>query len=192
LFLSKERRAKSYTGISGSRAYKDKMILPAWKKSSTDDSDDGKLPGNRPINLGANLIRVDGGKGQLGRAADVLRRHGLAEKIPVVGLAKGREEIYPVDQPDPIILPRRSQGLYLVQRIRDEAHRFALRQHQRQRRRSSISSKLDEIQGIGPVRKRALIQAFGDLNGVKDATIEDIAALPGISEELAGRVKESL
>ena len=139
-----------------------------------------------------DLLIVDGGKGQLSRAVGVLEQHGLDGQIPVFGLAKGREELYPVKQSDPIILPRRSQGLYLVQRIRDEAHRFALRQHKRQRRRSSLTSKLDGIQGIGPARKRALIQAFGDLNGVKNASIEAIAALPGISEELAGRVKESL
>ncbi len=150
----------------------------------------GKL--DKSFGILPDLLIVDGGKGQLGRAVRVLARYNLEGEIPVFGLAKGREEIYPVNQPDPIILPRRSQGLYLVQRIRDEAHRFALRQHQRQRRRTSVKSKLDGIQGIGPARKRALIQAFGDLDGVKNATVEDIAALPGISEELAGRVKESL
>ncbi len=150
----------------------------------------GKL--DQSFGILPDLLIVDGGKGQLGRAVEVLQQHGLEEKVPVFGLAKGREEVYPTDRPDPIILPRRSQGLYLVQRIRDEAHRFALRQHKRQRRRSSLTSKLDGIQGIGPARKRALLRAFGDLNGVKNATIDDIAALPGISPELAGRVKESL
>jgi excinuclease ABC subunit C len=150
----------------------------------------GKL--DKGFGILPDLLIVDGGKGQLSRAAEVLRRYNLGEEILVFGLAKGREEIYPVDHPDPIILPRRSQGLYLVQRIRDEAHRFALRQHQRQRRRSSLKSKLDAIQGIGPARKKALMKAFGDLKGVKNASIEDIAALPGISLELAGRVKESL
>jgi excinuclease ABC subunit C len=150
----------------------------------------GKL--DKGFGILPDLLIVDGGKGQLSRAVEVLRHHGLEDENPVFGLAKGREEIYPVDNPDPIILPRRSQGLYLVQRIRDEAHRFALRQHQKQRRRSSLTSKLDAIRGIGPARKKALIQEFGDLKGVKSASVEDIAALPGISLELAGRVKESL
>jgi excinuclease ABC subunit C len=139
-----------------------------------------------------DLLIVDGGKGQLNRAVDVLQRHELADRIPVFGLAKGREEIYRVNQADPVILPRRSQGLYLVQRIRDEAHRFALQQHQKQRRRSGLTSRLDAIEGIGPVRKKALMRAFGDLKGVQKASVEEIAALPGISRELAGRVKESI
>lgn len=79
-----------------------------------------------------------------------------------------------------------------MQRLRDEAHRFALRQHQRQRRKSSLTSRLDAIEGIGPARKKALMRAFGDLKGVKNASIDEIAALPGISYELAGRVKEAL
>jgi len=139
-----------------------------------------------------DLLIVDGGKGQLSRAAQVLQRHDLEGQVPVFGLAKGHEEIYQTEMQDPIILPRRSQGLYMVQRIRDEAHRFALRQHQKQRRRSNLTSKLDAIQGIGPARKKTLIKTFGDLKGVRNASVEDIAALPGISLELAGRVKESL
>jgi excinuclease ABC subunit C len=150
----------------------------------------GKL--DKGFGILPDLLIVDGGKGQLGRAREVLDRYNLATQIPLFGLAKGREELYQVERMDPIILPRRSEGLYLVQRIRDEAHRFALRQHRKQRRRSGLKSKLDEIRGIGPARKKALIQAFGDLKGVQAATIDDLAALPGISRELAGRVKESL
>lgn len=150
----------------------------------------GKL--DKGFGLLPDLLIVDGGKGQLNRALRVLEQHRLADQIPVVGLAKGREELYQVNVQDPIILKRRSQGLYLVQRIRDEAHRFALRQHQSQRRRSGLTSKLDAIQGIGPARKKALLEAFGDLKGVQNASIEDLAALPGISIELAGRVKEAL
>lgn len=150
----------------------------------------GKL--DKGFGILPDLLIVDGGKGQLSRAMQVLGRHHLADQIPVFGLAKGHEEIYRVESQDPIILPRRSQGLYLVQRIRDEAHRFALQQHQKQRRRSSLTSKLDTIQGIGPARKKTLMQAFGNVKGVQHASVEEIAALPGISHELAGRVKESL
>lgn len=139
-----------------------------------------------------DLLIVDGGKGQLSRARDVLETYHLEERVPVVGLAKENEELYLVDQMDPVILPRRSQGLYLVQRIRDEAHRFALRQHQKQRRRSSLASNLDEIAGIGPARKKALLMKFGDVNRLRSAEVDELAQVPGISRELATRVKEAL
>jgi excinuclease ABC subunit C len=139
-----------------------------------------------------DLLIVDGGKGQLNRARDVLEKYGLNGRVPVVGLAKENEELYLVNRPDPVILPRRSQGLYLVQRIRDEAHRFALQQHHRQRRRSSLSSSLDGIEGIGPARKKALLKKFGDLDHVRSAEIEELEQIPGISRELATRVKEAL
>jgi len=135
---------------------------------------------------------VDGGKGQLSRARAVIDRHDLSVLVPVVALAKENEELYLPDQLDPVILPRRSQGLYLVQRIRDEAHRFALRQHQRQRRREGLTSKLDDIAGIGPARKRALLKIFGDLDRLRQADVEELAAVPGISMDLAVRVKDSL
>jgi excinuclease ABC subunit C len=150
----------------------------------------GKL--DKGFGILPDLVIVDGGKGQLSRAAQVLQRHDLEAKIHVVGLAKGHEEIYQVSSQDPLILPRRSQGLYMVQRIRDEAHRFALQQHHKQHRRSSLTSKLDAIQGIGPARKKTLMQAFSDLKAVRNASVEDLAALPGISIELAERVKESI
>ncbi len=139
-----------------------------------------------------DLLIVDGGKGQLSRARAVIDRHDLSVLVPVVALAKENEELYLPDQLDPVILPRRSQGLYLVQRIRDEAHRFALRQHQRQRRREGLTSKLDDIAGIGPARKRALLKIFGDLDRLRQADVEELAAVPGISMDLAVRVKDSL
>ncbi|HHH82458.1 MAG TPA: excinuclease ABC subunit C, partial [Chloroflexi bacterium] len=92
----------------------------------------------------------------------------------------------------PLRLPRRSEGLYLVQRIRDEAHRFALQQHQRQRRRTGLASQLDQVKGVGPARRKALLQHFGSLEAISQARVEDIAALPGISENLALRIKETL
>jgi excinuclease ABC subunit C len=139
-----------------------------------------------------DLLIVDGGKGQLSRARAVIDRHDLSVRVPVVALAKENEELYLPDQLDPVILPRRSQGLYLVQRIRDEAHRFALRLHQRQRRREGLTSKLDDIAGIGPARKRALLKIFGDLDHLRQAEVEELAAVPGISLDLAVRVKDSL
>lgn len=139
-----------------------------------------------------DLLIVDGGKGQLGRAQAVIDRHDLSLRVPVVALAKENEELYRSDRLDPVLLPRRSQGLYLVQRIRDEAHRFALRQHRRRRRKEGLTSKLDDIAGIGPARKRSLLKFFGDLEHLRQAEVEELAAVPGISMDLAVRVKDSL
>jgi len=150
----------------------------------------GKL--DQGFGLLPDLLIVDGGKGQLNRARAVLEKYHVAGDVPVVGLAKENEELYLVDRRDPVILPRRSQGLYLVQRIRDEAHRFALQHHQRQRRRSGLASNLDDIAGIGPARKKALLRQFGDVDHLRKAAVEELTQVRGISRELAERVKEAL
>ena len=139
-----------------------------------------------------DLILIDGGKGQLRRAADVLKSFGLEGKVPIVGLAKRHEELFQLKVRDPIILPRNSQALFLVQRVRDEAHRFALSHHRTQRRRSGITSQLDTIQGIGPARRKALLQTFGDLDGIRSAEVEEIETIPGINRDLAERVKAEI
>lgn len=147
---------------------------------------------DRAFGLLPDLILIDGGKGQLRRAADVLKSFGLDNKVSIVGLAKRHEELFRLNRPDPIILPRNSQALFLVQRVRDEAHRFALSHHRTQRRRSSLTSQLDTIQGIGPARRKALLQTFGDLEGIRSAEVEDIETIPGINRELAKRVKAEI
>ncbi len=139
-----------------------------------------------------DLVLIDGGKGQLRRVAEVLKSFGLEDKVPVVGLAKRHEELFAENGRDPIILPRNSQALFLVQRVRDEAHRFALSHHRTQRRRSGIGSKLDTIPGIGPARRKALLETFGDLDGIRSAAVDDIEAVPGINRELAERVKAEI
>jgi excinuclease ABC subunit C len=139
-----------------------------------------------------DLLIVDGGKGQLGRALVVLEKHSLTDKVPVAGLAKGHEELYLPGRIDPIILARRSEGLYLVQRIRDEAHRFALGQHRSVRSKTGLASQLDAIAGIGPARRKALVRAFGDVGGIRRAGVEELSAVKGISRELAERVKAEL
>jgi excinuclease ABC subunit C len=139
-----------------------------------------------------DLLIVDGGKGQLSRACKILDEHNLKERVPVVGLAKGHEELYLPDRADPVILPRRSQGLYLVQRIRDEAHRFALRQHRTQRRRGGLASKLDSINGVGPARRKALLKTFGDLEGIRQASLEELAGISGITSKTAEQIQEAL
>jgi excinuclease ABC subunit C len=137
-----------------------------------------------------DLIIVDGGKGQLNAACEVLRELGL--DLPIAALAKEHEELFLPDRPDPILLPRDSQALYLVQRIRDEAHRFAITFHRKRRAKSTIASVLDEIPGIGPRRRRALLREFGSVEGIRQASVEEIANVPGMTRALAEQVKAEL
>jgi excinuclease ABC subunit C len=139
-----------------------------------------------------DLLIVDGGKGQMGRAVQVLEAFGLMGKVPVAGLAKDHEELFLPGRADPVVLPRRSDGLHLVQRVRDEAHRFALVQHRTQRTRQGLASQLDAIPGIGPTRRKALLKTFEDVGAIKQAEVEELMRVPGISRELAERVKTEL
>ncbi len=135
-----------------------------------------------------DLIIIDGGKGQLSAAMEVLQE--LHIDIPTVGLAKENEEIFIPGSPDPIILPRSSQGLYMVQRIRDEAHRFGITYHRKLRSDRTFKSVLDEIPGIGPKRKQALMKHYGSVRAISAASIDDLAALNGMTRDAAEKVKE--
>jgi excinuclease ABC subunit C len=138
-----------------------------------------------------DLVIVDGGKGQLSAAVDVMRDLAVAH-IPAAGLAKQHEELFVKDVSEPIVLPRTSQALYLVQRIRDEAHRFAITYHRNVRQKAGISSALDAVRGIGPKRKRALLLKFGSVARIREAAVDDIAATPGFTRALAEKVREEL
>ncbi|MGI9060870.1 MAG: excinuclease ABC subunit UvrC [Ktedonobacteraceae bacterium] len=135
-----------------------------------------------------DLIIIDGGKGQLSAAMEVMQE--LRLDIPTVGLAKENEEIFTPGSPEPIILPRSSQGLYMVQRIRDEAHRFGITYHRKLRSDRTFKSVLDEIPGIGPKRKQALMKHFGSVRAMSAASIEDLAALDGMTRDAAAKLKE--
>jgi excinuclease ABC subunit C len=135
-----------------------------------------------------DLIIIDGGKGQLSAAMEVLQE--LHIDIPTIGLAKENEEIFVPGSPDPIILPRSSQGLYMVQRIRDEAHRFGITYHRKLRSDRTFKSVLDEIPGIGPKRKQALMKHYGSVRAISAASIDDLAALNGMNRDAAEKVKE--
>jgi excinuclease ABC subunit C len=139
-----------------------------------------------------DLLIVDGGKGQLGRAVSVLERFNLFDKIPVVGLAKQQEELFLPHQSESLVLPRHSQGLYLVQRIRDEAHRFAITAHRKQRTKIGLASRLQEVPGIGPARRKALLTHFGSIEKIRDAALEELTAVPGITENIAQALKTHL
>ncbi len=139
-----------------------------------------------------DLLIVDGGQGQLGRAVKVLESFNLMELVSVAGLAKQQEELFQPGRKDSVILPRHSQGLYLLQRIRDEAHRFAITAHRKARGKVGVASRLDAIPGIGPARRKALLEKFGDIEGIRQATLEDLIAIPGINEEIARAIMSGL
>lgn len=127
-----------------------------------------------------DLIIVDGGKGQLSSALEIIRGAGHLT-VPVVGLAKQFEYIFTEGESEPVILPRHSQALYLVQRIRDEAHRFAITYHRKLRGKRNLVSVLDHVAGIGPKRRKLLWDHFGTLDKIKAASVEEMAALPGMN-----------
>ncbi len=138
-----------------------------------------------------DLVIVDGGKGQVSAAAEVLAELGL-DDLPLAGLAKEREELFLPGRSEPILLPPTSQALYLVQRLRDEAHRFAITYHRDLRAKASVRSAFDDLPGVGPKRRRALLRVFGSAKRVREAPVEQIAAVPGIGPALAERIKAGL
>jgi excinuclease ABC subunit C len=139
-----------------------------------------------------SLIIIDGGKGQLNAALKILDEFELRDAIPIVSLAKREEEIFVPDRPTSIMLPRRSQALYLVQRIRDEAHRFAITYNRALRRKAGVASQLDSVPGIGPKRRTALLKAFGSIAKIRQANVDEIAALPGFNQKMAETLKSHL
>jgi excinuclease ABC subunit C len=136
------------------------------------------------------LVVVDGGRGQLGVAMSVLDRAGL--EIPAVGLAKRLEEVYLPGQPEPLQIPRGSEALFVLQHLRDEAHRFAITYHRKKRARRALASPLDDVPGVGPTRKRALLRRFGSLTRLRQATVEEIEGTPGIGAEMARTIHDAL
>ena len=136
------------------------------------------------------LVVVDGGRGQLGVASGVLAELGLS--IPHVGLAKRLEEVYLPDRPDPLLIPRGSEALFVLQHLRDEAHRFAVSYHRQKRERRALRSPLDDVPGVGPNRKTALMRRFGSLARLRAAELEEIAAVRGIGPDLARAIHDHL
>lgn len=155
----------------------------------------GETPGKKvdpAFALLPDLLMVDGGKGQLSRAVGVLEKFGLLEVVPVVSLAKQNEELFLPGRSEGLLLPRHSQGFYLIQRIRDEAHRSAITAHRNRRAQASVVSRLDSVPGIGPARRKLLLTRFGSLEDIHQATIEELTAIPGITAALAQALKDHL
>ncbi len=138
-----------------------------------------------------DLVLIDGGRGQLNAALSALREAGAGD-IPVASLAKENEEIFIPGSPKPIVLPRTSPALQLLQRLRDESHRFAIGYHRRLRKKETFVSALDTVPGIGPKRKRELLRRFGSIKSINEASIDDLAAVEGMNNTLAKKLKESL
>lgn len=145
--------------------------------------------GNQMWGLLPDLLIVDGGKGQLAVALDVLDAFDLRGVVPAIGLAKRFEEVYRSVHGTPLRLEASAPGLHLLQRIRDEAHRFAIIYHRQRRSQRGIASQLDAIPGIGPVKRRALLKHFGSIEAIRAASLEELKQVPGISEALGHAIK---
>jgi excinuclease ABC subunit C len=175
-------RVRLDTGESNDVAMMSEVLRRRFAPERLVDSRFGKRP---------DLVIVDGGKPQLSAARAVLAELGI-DDIPVVGLAKREEELF-VDWADgPVVLPAGAPSLYLVKRVRDEAHRFAITYHRELRGKAMTASALDGIDGVGPKRKKALLKAFGSLKRLRAASVDEIAAVPGIPRELASRIVGAL
>ncbi|MEK6754310.1 MAG: excinuclease ABC subunit UvrC [Chloroflexota bacterium] len=162
-----------------------------WRSAEETESSPGAKK-DASFSFLPDLIIIDGGKGQLSRVVKVLEQFDLFGKVPVVGLAKQEEEIFFPHNSQPLILPRHSQGLYLVQRIRDEAHRYGITAHRKKRTKLGLASQLDSIPGIGPTRRKALLKHFGSMDKIREATIEELAAVKGMNESAAESIKAHL
>ncbi len=162
------------------RGLEERSALNEMASSEISDFKFSKLP---------DLILIDGGKGQLNAAIESLKKLGL-DTIPVISIAEKQEHVFLPNKPDPIILPQNSQALHLLQRVRDEAHRFALSYHRNIRRKKNFKSVLDDILGIGKVRKRALLKAFGSIKGIREASLDEIKKVEGMNEKAAEAVYE--
>ncbi|MGH3820094.1 MAG: excinuclease ABC subunit UvrC, partial [Pseudonocardiaceae bacterium] len=138
-----------------------------------------------------NLLVVDGGPAQVAAAAEVLSELGITE-VATAGLAKRLEEVWLPGEADPVILPRTSEGLYLLQRVRDEAHRFAISYHRQKRSARMISSALDEVTGLGQTRRTALLKHFGSLRRIRQASVQELTEVPGVGPSTARAVLAAL
>ena len=181
---------KMMLNVSNIKHRKDRRVNAALRarKSLTSSS-----PKNSGVSweMVPNLVIIDGGKGHLSAAQQVFLELGITD-IPIASVAKQYEEIYLPHVPEPIILPRQSQGLYLIQRIRDEAHRFAITYHRLRRSRAATRSVLDSVTGIGPKRRRMLLAAFGSIEGIRQASIHELMTLSGFTERLVHEIKDQI
>ena len=183
-------------GVAGNDDYASmrEMLRRRFHRAKDPEFHGEQTPGGQRSawDLLPDLLVVDGGKGQLNVALEVLGEFGLRDVVPAAGLAKQEEEIYLPERPEPVRLPRTAEGLYLMQRIRDEAHRFAVTYHRHIRDRQTVTSQLDSVPGIGPRRRLALLKHLGSLEAIRAASIDELAAVPGMTRKAAEQLKENL
>ncbi|MBC5824972.1 MAG: excinuclease ABC subunit UvrC [Candidatus Eremiobacteraeota bacterium] len=152
----------------------------------------GAMPGReKKFARRPSLLLIDGGRGQLSAIGDVLREMDLVA-LPVVALAKQFEEVYLPDEAEPVLFARNSPALHLIQRIRDEAHRFAVTYHRTLRGKGQVASALDDLRGVGPARRKTLVEKFGSASAVRRASVSQLETVPGISPALARSIHDSL
>ena len=174
-------RIKTVSGIDD-YAMIQEVLKRRFKRSLTSDENWAAMP---------DLILIDGGKGHLNAALDVLKELEL-NSVPAAALAKENEEVFVPGRSEPLNIPRSSTALHLLQRVRDEAHRFAIGYHHKLRQKESITSALDSVPGIGPKRKKALIKKFSTVRAIRAASIDELSQVPGITGNLAEKLKEYL
>jgi excinuclease ABC subunit C len=177
--LYRKFNIQSVVGAPDDFASMEEMLTRRFRRWQT--SQEATIaPGAKPdasFSYLPDLMLIDGGKGQLGRAVKVLENFGLFGKVPVVGLAKQQEEIFFPQRSESLLLPRHSPALYLVQRIRDEAHRYGITAHRKMRSKLGLASQLDSIPGIGPTRRKTLLKHFGSVDKIRDASLEELGSV---------------
>jgi excinuclease ABC subunit C len=190
--LYRKFNIESVVGAPDDFASMEEMLTRRFRRWQSSE-EAGAQPGFKPDASFAflpDLVIIDGGKGQLGRVTAVLDRFGLLGKVSIVGLAKQREEIFFPRKSEPLLLPRHAPALYLVQRIRDEAHRYGIAAHRKKRSKLGLASQLEAIKGIGPARRKALLMHFGTVDHIRQATLQELAAV--VPENTALAIKAQL
>jgi excinuclease ABC subunit C len=190
--LYRKFNIESVVGAPDDFASMEEMLTRRFRRwrSAQETADQVGMKNDASFSFLPDLIIIDGGKGQLGRAVEVLEKFELAGKIPIVGLAKQQEEIFFPHRSDSLMLPRHSQALYLVQRIRDEAHRYGITAHRKKRQKLGMASLLDAIPGIGPARRKALLKHFGSVDKIRAASVEELKSV--VPENAAQSIKANL
>ena len=172
-------KIKTVEGADDFKSHQEMMTRRLERLVENDDKF-GKKP---------DLILIDGGKGQLSQAVDVLRQYGV-DDIDVISLAKREEEVFIPGQSEPVILPRDSNALKLLQRVRDESHRFAVGYHTLLRDKNSLISVLEDIDGIGPAKRKAIMEHFKTVGDIKNSSVDELCTIKGINRALAEKIME--
>ena len=190
--LYRKFNIESVVGAPDDFASMEEMLTRRFRRwrSARETTDQVGVKKDASFSLLPDLVIIDGGKGQLGRAVEVLEKYELMDAIPIVGLAKQHEEIFFPHKSDSLMLPRHSQALYLVQRIRDEAHRYGITAHRKKRQKLGMASILDAVPEIGPARRKALLKHFGSVDKIRAASLEELSGI--VPESAAESIKAHL